>query len=1403
MPHSDLDTRCERQNLRQLYDRLKPIARTIVQVCSVIYEPQSRQTILSCLNEVGVRNSNGNQLTATTLKPYIDDLIAQKLLIQQSGYGPQCNPLIAEIATRDTVKNQALEKIAQYIESKLAKNHLHWSYTTHMPSVMRDLRLYFYQGDFDTFAKRWTEYNKAARRKSDRLSYSEVLDRICNHPFDADWFSTLPQDLYEEAISSILAESYLKLLPAEDAFSLAFTEVAQNGDRNSPFLQVLLVEILLLRGSFEAAKNLLEQNGESNFAYRNTLWGWLHFLHGDNSKAIASFQDALQALRKAKGKKRTVYFSGLSGLFFIFALLKDGSREHLEEALQCCQAIVAQSEHWLKVTYQKLGAFIKFQLGDMPQKDFIQNSPIAFYDDHHSVEVLVSSLCLYWVNPKQAQRGLPQALEQWYELAETAGYQWLAYEYAALLAKIKPRKDFLQTADSLRKQLQVQPLVERLKPPEAWELSLNALASLAAPPTASSQAASDRRLVWFITLLANRVQIQPKEQTCNAQGNWSKGRPIALKRLKKTPEEFSYFTPQDLRVCSQIYLDYGYGYYGSYSEYSFREGAIVELIGHPLVFWEDAPGIRVDVARGEPELLVKQEGEHFLSLRLFPEFSEQQSLVLYKETLTSLKVFEIKEEHRRIAAILGGKNHLTVPIAAKERVLQAISSVSGILTVHSDIGGGVASATAVEADSQPHVQLLPMGDGLRMVILVRPFVRGGPYFRPGEGGANIITEIEGERLQATRNLLEEGQRARQVVEACSALARGEEIAGEWLIQDPEACLELLLELQELGEAIALEWPEGEKLRVTSPLSSTQFKMGIQRQNEWFAASGELQVRDDLVLDLQQLMALLEKSPSRFLPLGDGQFVALTQSFRQRLEELKAFSEASGKGRRFHPLAAFALDEFVDDVGRLEVDKQWQEYKTRLKELETLEPKLPKTLQAELRDYQVEGFNWLSRLAHWGVGACLADDMGLGKTVQALAILLTFAPDGASLIIAPTSVAPNWIAETQKFAPTLNPIYLGQGDRQQTLDQLQPFDLLICSYGLLQQEEVAEKLAEIDWQAIVLDEAQAIKNAATKRSQAAMKLKGKFKLITTGTPIENHLGELWNLFRFINPGLLGSSDSFNQRFANPIERGQDKTARRRLKKLIQPFLLRRTKTQVLDELPSRTEILLQVELSQEETALYEALRRQAIAKLEESDAAAGAKHLQVLAEIMKLRRMCCNPNLVMPDANLGSSKLEVFGEVLEELLENNHKALVFSQFVDHLTLIRAYLDEQNIAYQYLDGSTPIKERKKRVDAFQSGNGDVFLISLKAGGTGLNLTAADYVIHMDPWWNPAVEDQASDRAHRIGQQRPVTIYRLVAKGTIEEKIVQLHHHKRDLADSLLEGADTSGKISTDELMGLIQS
>ena len=477
----------------------------------------------------------------------------------------------------------------------------------------------------------------------------------------------------------------------------------------------------------------------------------------------------------------------------------------------------------------------------------------------------------------------------------------------------------------------------------------------------------------------------------------------------------------------------------------------------------------------------------------------------------------------------------------------------------------------------------------------------------------------------------------------------------------------------------------------------------------------------------------------------------------------------------------------------------------MRDADAFEPEPPSTLRAELRPYQLDGFRWLARLARWGAGACLADDMGLGKTVQALALLLDRAPDGPALVVAPTSVVANWLDEARRFTPTLNVVpYTGAASsRSQRLEGLGPFDVVVTTYGLLQND--VEVLGAIDWHSAVLDEAQAIKNPATRRARAARALQARFRLVTTGTPIQNNLMDLYSLFGFVNPGLLGSTEHYRRHFANPVERDQDPAARSRLRRLIAPFVLRRLKEDVLDDLPPRTEIVLHVELSQAEADLYEALRRRAVDDLESLMAegrGAGEGRLEVLAHLTRLRLACCNPALVQDGGAPASAKLATFAETLDELLAGRHKVLVFSQFVKHLKLIEAFLVDAGVAFQYLDGSTPAKARAERIAAFQAGQGDVFLISLRAGGVGLNLTAADYVVHMDPWWNPAVEDQASDRAHRIGQTRPVTIYRLVAKGTIEEQIVALHHGKRDLAERLLEGADAPARLDAGELLELLR-
>ncbi|MEO5770976.1 MAG: DEAD/DEAH box helicase, partial [Burkholderiaceae bacterium] len=492
----------------------------------------------------------------------------------------------------------------------------------------------------------------------------------------------------------------------------------------------------------------------------------------------------------------------------------------------------------------------------------------------------------------------------------------------------------------------------------------------------------------------------------------------------------------------------------------------------------------------------------------------------------------------------------------------------------------------------------------------------------------------------------------------------------------------------------------------------------------------------------------------------------------------------------------------------------------------------------LRDYQQAGYRWLMRLAASGFGACLADDMGLGKTLMTLAVMLERAAGGAALVMAPTSVCSNWLSEAARFAPSLDVQLYGdvgeaadsdvadedsaaiaddaatspnapapdsarQAARRRQVRALGPGQVLVCSYALLQID--ADLLAGREWHTAVLDEAQAIKNAATRRAKAASRIEAGFRIALTGTPIENRLGELWSIMGFANPGLLGTAEQFNQRFAGPIERDGDASASRRLRRLVAPFLLRRTKGEVLTDLPPRTEIVHDVVPGKRERALLEVLRQQAedsVNQVIAGGTAEGKAQIHVLAALTKLRRAACDPRLVAPELGLVGAKVQEFERLAVELVAGKHKALVFSQFTDFLALLRERLNAVGLSYQYLDGSTPAAERGKRVAAFQQGSGDFFLISLKAGGFGLNLTAADYVIIADPWWNPAAEDQASGRAHRIGQQRPVTVYRLVTQGSIEDRIVKLHRSKRELAEGILSGQDGGAPMDAGALMALLR-
>ena len=593
------------------------------------------------------------------------------------------------------------------------------------------------------------------------------------------------------------------------------------------------------------------------------------------------------------------------------------------------------------------------------------------------------------------------------------------------------------------------------------------------------------------------------------------------------------------------------------------------------------------------------------------------------------------------------------------------------------------------------------------------------------------------------------------------------------------------------------------------------------QGGWFSLSVGFMVggnRYDLLPILARLLESdflresLDRPPNGhvYAPIPGGDALRLPVGrVRTILQHLAALLDPKFPERtRVHALDAAALGA----VAGLGVDPppELAVLAAKLRDFSGIEPVEPAPgVKATLRDYQLAGFRWMRFLSDHGLHGILADDMGLGKTLQTLTHILTEKDSGRNagrpaLVVAPTSVVPNWRSEALKFTPALRTLVLSGPDRKSYFRSIPHADLVLTSYALLQRD--IEKLAAVPFHLVVLDEAQHIKNPRAKVAQAACKLQAAHRLCLSGTPIENHLGELWSLMRFLIPGFLGSEEQFNARYRKPIEKDGDEECNAALKRRVAPLILRRTKDQVAKELPPKTELVHLIELHTSQKDLYETVRATMDKRVRQAIAARGLGQSQIvfLDALLKLRQICCDPRLLPDEFSRQvreSAKLDFLTELLEVLIEEGRRILLFSQFTSMLALIEDHLAKAGIAYLKLTGAS--KDRGALVEDFQSGRVPVFLISLKAGGTGLNLTAADTVIHYDPWWNPAAEAQATDRAYRIGQDKPVFVHKLLCQDTVEERIHKLQQEKGKLAAGILTGALSGGPLDAETVRLLLES
>ena len=1332
----------------------------------------------------------------------------------------RCHHQISEIIARRPLDKRSLDLCRQLIRS---------SYIDKQPDAtepleicartLRNFRLALFSHDLDSLQKYLPIFYRAPYHPRYRHPYAALT----LYPFDREWFLKLPLPLQFTALDDCITHSFEDLTPTPELDHFLASHYHPEKPGNRPFI-LLYAHKLLLSGRLTKLDELFNNNQQlfSGSGFK----GAIAALKGDFNQAIHDFKADLKQTHHAN-PENVACFDAPIAFFYILTL------GHTQTAAAWDEAVKTLENGEKAFAYNPYTRDL-FRLADTLLKLFRglvveareTFSALELRADN-SIFTLLAALVSYWstgeITPEK--RLTLKLLSQ----SSKPSFPWIALESAQLLVLSQatdknssetPNSPFL-TSDSER---ELKPLSPAISIEPAWRRTLAALKQLN-PGNITSETSTKKtttmRLAWFVSIDEPGIlSLTPKIQKKNPDNSWSPGRNLALNRIYED-DLLPFLTPQDHNICKALRRQPD----EKGESYTFdQRKALPALAGHPHLLLSGNPGTAVAVTPGQPAVTVAKKPENgaFL-IKLSPDFKNRE-IIVTEESPNRFTFYSNTRELKEVAKFLG-PNGLTLPREAESEILNTLEPLADIVPIYSDLAPDTQRKAAPRANENLFLHIFPSGDGLRFDLLVKPLGPSGPHLKPGTGLKHLFATIDKLPCSAYRDLVLEKQRLQLFLSACPSLA-GDNQYLSWQINELEECLQTLFEIQEflkhvtdkpapevsedsesstelLGEWLICEWPAGKKISLKNRTSTSAFKFNIQSHKEWFKIEGEIKVDEKQIIGLADLLKTVKQGPGRFLPLAENQFITLTEDLRQRLHNLSFYLSDDDGELTIHKAAINNVAELLTGLPEVEYNCRWQEQIERFKEAENFTPKLPETLKTELRGYQIDGFSWLSRLAHLGFGACLADDMGLGKTVQALALILSKAAAGPILVVAPTSVCGNWQLECQRFAPSLNPIFFGGSERQQLFNQLKPFDILISSYTMLQQEQ--ELFASKEWEIIVLDEAQAIKNMNTKRSRSAMSLKGKFRLITTGTPMENHLGELWNLFNFINPGLLGTLDQFNHRFAIPIEQENDEEARQHLRSILKPYILRRKKSQVLKELPLRTEILLPVEMSSEERNFYEAVRRQAITRLEEvSEQTETGKHssIQVLAELTRLRLAACNPRLVVPESEIESAKLKHFGRIIDDLLAGGHKALVFSQFVKHLTLIRNYLDEKEIAYNYLDGSTPKNKRQTEITAFQNGQTDLFLISLKAGGLGLNLTAADYVLHLDPWWNPAIEDQASDRAHRIGQTRPVTVYRLISKQTIEEKIVRLHQEKRNLADQILSASDQSARFSTTELLQLIK-
>ena len=1428
-------------------ERLDHVVDSLKIVLALAWAPKGQTLLLRYLHCLQLRHAHGAQINHAEMRAALDHMERQGLVVRSDAGIVLSEPLRTELGN-NIFGDARMEQFRTGVfeaENFLGRDRWGSVYFNSLSQAKTVMRLALYSGS----AEQWQSVYAATTSRYGMDAYAQLLGA----PFDAALWERV-QPSIRDTILSQFVWSFFQRLDKSGAQYLdwAIQRLQADWDSLPDDLRYPLIEVLLIRGEFDKANALLV-NDESEFA--DLLRTALHACTGEWERAEAGFE-ALEKPLKAATASRKNYMSARVAWLYPMCLIALGGPQRLAKARRFCLSEQGKRQPEWDEVWGPWGMVLTMRLGDAPP-DYSRLLGDDRLEWRTTIWTVQRYLLRAWTGqPTYTKQGLATLTERIAILANSDCHYLCSLLQSCLnVATGKPPLPaffFPQAA-------------------EPWRDALASIAALdtttLATRTKPAAKAEASRLLWDVAVAKNGqiLGIKPWRQNRNARGDgWNKATPVVLATLAKSEKLDS----PDAALARHIRIP---RYGNASTSYIDLAGAAPVIIAHPRVILNGDISHLVRISEGQPALEVEADEKNgcwkFVLLpcppslapvlkpatrgRLheddeeddfYPDVDDErydshgnfigymdeemraqnqrnnlQCLVV--DAPDAARLIRFSPAHMRVAQIIA--NDLKVPLTAKAELAAAMQALATHFELRSETALMDAARMLPTAESL-RAEITPTSSGLALRLVVAPFdgcsgkeSSAPARFVAGVGRSRVVMKIGGETVGVERDLGKERSQRDQVIAGLdSSGVAWEEEFDRTVTSDPESSLKLLEVLAATSAVAGIDWPKGKPITVT-PISAKQARFVLNSKKEWFTADATLQIDEKQVMRLGELLPLLANGPSRFLQLAPDRYLALTVQLRRQLDDLAALADLSGKGGekdgtiKLIDASAMWLAQEIEDWD-MERDTATVKRIAALRAAFAATPPIPAGLQATLRDYQIEGVCWLQRLGAAGFGACLADDMGLGKTVQTLALLLDRAGGGPALVIAPTSLIGNWAVEAARFAPSLRVRIYGEtvddDGRRSIVESAMAGEVVLCTYSLMQMAK--ELFAAKPWHTIVLDEAQAVKNAMAQRTQAVFALQGGFRLALSGTPVENRLEELWSIMRFLNPGLLGTSEQFARRFVTPIAKEQAAgvaaadSSLRRLKRLIAPFLLRRTKAAVLTDLPERTEMTLRAELDTEERSHYELLRRRAETAIQEG-ATDNTQRFKVLAELMRLRRAACDPRLVHKGWPSAGAKVRLFTRVAQDLVAGGHRTLVFSQFTDYLALLGKALEEMGFDYQYLDGSTPGPDRNRRVAAFQEGAGQFFLISLKAGGYGLNLTAADYVIIADPWWNPAAEDQAMGRAHRIGQRRPVTAYRLVAADTIEDRIVELHASKRALADGLLEGGDRAGAVaSVDELLALLR-